>query len=311
MKLGKLEKIDLREFWKHEAFDFTDWLSQEENLAMLSDEIGIGISLIKTEASVGRFNVDILAEEENTGRQIVIENQLEVTDHDHLGKLITYGSGFDAEIIIWIVKEVRDEHKQAIDWLNEHTDEKINLFAIKMELWRIDQSPCAPKFQIISKPNDWVKALKKSVAQSNLSETKLMQLEFWTKFREYFQDRKTKFRLRKPYPQHWYDISIGYSKAYISLIVDTQNDQLRCELYIPDSKELFYGLSEYKDEIDNKIDCELDWMELEGKKASRIKTICDAEINDTDNWEGFFDWLISKTQLFEKVFSVYIRKIKS
>ena len=117
MKLSKLEKVDLREVWKHEALDFTNWLAKPENLELLSDEIGIDITLIQTEASVGNFNVDILAEEENTGRKIVIENQLESTDHDHLGKIITYASGFDAEIIIWIVKNVRDEHKQALDWL--------------------------------------------------------------------------------------------------------------------------------------------------------------------------------------------------
>ena len=125
MQLRALEKVDLRTVWKHEASDFTNWLAQDENLSLLSDEIGIDISLIQTEASVGKFNVDILAEEENTGRKIVIENQLESTNHDHLGKIITYASGFDAEIVIWIVKDVRDEHKQAIDWLNEHTDDKI------------------------------------------------------------------------------------------------------------------------------------------------------------------------------------------
>lgn len=115
MKLGKLAKVDLRDVWKHEASDFSKWLAEKENLDLLSDEIGIDISLIQTEANVGKFNVDILAEEENTGRKIIIENQLEPTNHDHLGKLITYASGFDAEIIIWIVKDVRDEHKQAID----------------------------------------------------------------------------------------------------------------------------------------------------------------------------------------------------
>jgi hypothetical protein len=115
MRLAKLKQVDLRKVWQHEASDFTKWLANQENLSLLSDEIGIEISLIQTEANVGKFHVDILAEEENTGRKIVIENQLEPTNHDHLGKLITYAAGFDAEIIIWIVKDVRDEHKQAIE----------------------------------------------------------------------------------------------------------------------------------------------------------------------------------------------------
>lgn len=178
MELSRLTKVQLREAWPHEASDFTSWLAEEENLQLLSDEIGIDISLLETEASVGRYYVDILAEEETTGRKIVIENQLEATNHDHLGKLITYASGFDAEIVVWIVKDVREEHKQAVDWLNDHTDDKINIFAIEMELWQIGDSPYAPKFQIQSQPNDWAKAVRASSGQSALSETKLMQRDF-------------------------------------------------------------------------------------------------------------------------------------
>ena len=129
MELGKLEKIkDLRSVWKHEANDFTKWLSKEENLNTLSEEIGINIELISTEAKTGSFSTDILAVEANTDNKIIIENQLEATDHDHLGKIITYASGHDAKTIIWIVKSAREEHRQAIDWLNEHTDDEINIF---------------------------------------------------------------------------------------------------------------------------------------------------------------------------------------
>jgi len=117
MKLEKLKKIDLRKAWNHEATDFTNWLAENENLSLLSNEIGIDINLTQTEASVGKFSVDILAEEENTGRKIIIENQLETTNHDHLGKVITYASGYDAEIMIWIVKDVRNKQKQAVNWL--------------------------------------------------------------------------------------------------------------------------------------------------------------------------------------------------
>lgn len=310
MNLSRLKIIELREQWKHEATDFTNWLSEDENLRLLSDEIGIDISLIRTEASVGKFNVDILAEEENTGRKIVIENQLETTNHDHLGKIITYASGVDAEIIIWIVRDVRDEHKQAVDWLNEHTDEQINIFAIKMELWQIDDSAYAPKFQIISKPNDWAKAVKKSTSQSNLSDTKLMQLDFWTQFKEYALKNQSNLRLRKAHPQHWYDISIGVPKSYLSLIVDTQNDQIRCEFYIPDSKELFQALFEKKDIISGKLDYELEWMELEGKKASRIKAVHDIDVSNGENWEKCFIWLMNAAQSFQAVFGKTIKKIK-
>ena len=305
MKLGKLEKVDLREVWKHEASDFSSWLAEKDNLSLLSDEIGIDICLIQTEAKVGKFNVDILAEEENTGKKIVIENQLEPTDHDHLGKIITYASGYDAEIIIWIVKSVRDEHKQAVDWLNEHTDEKINIFAIKMEVWRIGESLCAPKFQIISKPNDWAKAV-----QSELSSVKMLQLEFWTKFKEYTQDNNLKIKVRKPYPQHWNDISFGFSEANVTLTVNSQSNLIGCEIYIHNSKSLFHALESNKEKIQEELNATLEWHELPDKKASRIKLFFDGDISETDNWEEYFSWLSTQALAFQEVFSKHIKHLK-
>jgi len=310
-KLGKLKKInDLREIWEHEAKDFTGWLALSNNLLLLSDEIGIDIKLIQTEAPTGKFNVDILAEEENTGKKIVIENQLEFTDHDHLGKLLTYASGHDAEIIIWIVKNVRDEHKQAIDWLNEHTDEKINLFVIKIELWQIDESSVAPKFQVVSEPNDWAKTIKRSNGQSAITETKLQQLEFWNKFKEYAQFKSTKLRLRKAHPQHWYDIRIGNADAHISLTVNTQQDLLGCELYVPNSKELFNGLEKNKDDIEKELNEKLEWMGLPEKKASRIKITTSAILDNIDDWQQHFEWLVMKAEHFQKIFLKYIGKLR-
>ncbi len=307
MKLSKLEKVDLREVWKHEALDFTSWLAMPENLELLSDEIGIDISLIQTEASVGNFNVDILAEEDNTGRKIIIENQLESTDHDHLGKIITYASGFDAEILVWIVKNVRDEHKQAIDWLNEHTDSNINIFVIQMEVWKISDSPYAPKFHVVAQPNDWAKAIK-TVTHSELSDTKIMQLDYWKKFKEFVQDNNGNIKLRKAYPQHWYDISFGFSKAHIALTINTQSEQIACEVYIPDSKQLFFALHENKETIENELTEQLEWEELPEKKASRIKLISKGLLSNQEEWEEYHSWMLEKATLFQKVFGKYIKK---
>jgi len=309
-KLEKIKKIDLRKAWNHEAIDFANWLAEEENLDLLSDEIGLDIKLIQTEASVGKFNVDILAEEENTGRKIIIENQLEVTDHDHLGKIITYASGYDAEIIVWIVKNVRDEHKQAIDWLNEHTDEKIYFFAIKMELWQIADSPFAPKFSIISKPNDWSKALKQSSSSSVLTDTKVLQLDFWSRFKEFMVLNNTRLSLRAPRPHHWYDISIGSSDAHISLTVDSRKSLIACEVYIPDSKEIFFGLEKFKKQIENELNVKLEWLALDGKKASRIKLSRDGDITKTEDWKIYYEWLKGNSEMFQKVFYKYIKKIQ-
>ena len=309
MTLSRLTEVDLREVWQNEATDYTNWLASEENLRLLSDEIGIEIVLETTEASIGRFRVDILAKEEITGRKIIIENQLEQTNHDHLGKIITYASGLDAEIIVWIVKDVRDEHEKAVNWLNENTDEKINFFAIRMELWKIGDSQIAPKFHIISQPNDWAKDAKKTSERSELSERAKLQLEFWEKFNEFVISRDQTFNLRKPYPQHWYSLSVGSSKANISLSIIFAKRLMRCEIYIPDNKSLYYDLENEKESIESKLDYELEWNPLVNKKASRIITEKKLDLNDSSNWENGFIWLMETTKEFRTVFSKAINKI--
>jgi len=308
VELGRLEQVNLRDYWKHEALDFTKWLAEDNNLALLSNEIGIDIVLERMEAPVGSFNVDILASEETTGSKIVIENQLERTDHDHLGKIITYASGYDAEHIIWIVKDVRDEHKRAIDWLNENTTAKVNFFAIKMELWKIGDSATAPKFQIISKPNNWAKAIKSSSSQNSpVSDLKMLQLDFWNKFSDYTEDTNSILRQVKAKPQHWYDISFGTSKAYLSLNINSQKNMLNIGLYIPDDKELYSKLEDLKDAIEDELGFQLDWRALENKKASRI--IIEKEIDDftdTSKWQEYQEWFKSKGEALQKVFIKYI-----
>lgn len=305
--LGKLKKVELREAWKHEANHFTQWLAQEENLALLGDEIGFDIKLIQTEAKVGSFNVDILAEEESTGKKIIIENQLEVTNHDHLGKVITYASGYDARIIVWVVKDVREEHRQAIDWLNEHTDEDIEFYLLKIELWQIEDSPYAPKFEIISKPNDWTKAVRSATDSSELTDTKVKQLEFWTEFKEYAKRQQTKLRLQKSYPQHWTNISIGSSDAHISLTINTREGAFGAELYIPDNKELYAKLLQSKDQIEAELGEKPEWMELPAKKASRIRILKQGKFEDQDQWESEFEWLLQEAEKMHAVFPKYIR----
>lgn len=305
MKLGVFNKVDLREVWHHEEYDFSKWLAEEKNIELLSSEIGIEFDNVQTEAPSGRYSVDILAEEEGTGRKIIIENQLEITNHDHLGKIITYASGYDAEIIIWLVRDFREEHKQAIDWLNENTDSKINLFLIRVELWRIDDSPVAPKFNIISQPNDWAKALKENKKEGELSDVKMMQLDFWNKFKTYAEDHKTKLKLRKAQPQHWYDISYGSSISHLSLTINTQTNQLGCEIYVPNSKETYEYLKLNKEEIERESGSKLEWMDLPDKKASRIKIVCEGDIAKEGKWVEYFEWMKEKAELFQKVFGKY------
>ena len=183
-------------------------------------------------------------------------------------------------------------------------------FAIKMELWQIWESNFAPKFQIISKPNDWAKAIKKSTNKSALSDMKLLQLDFWNKFKEYIENTSFNFKLRKANPQHWYTIRIWISNAQIDLTINSQSNQIACEIYISNSKELFYSLEKEKENIENNLNMKLEWMPLENKKASRIKISFDADINNFEKWDNYFELLWNTAFKFQKTFLNEINKIR-
>lgn len=305
--LGKVEPVDLRKIWKHEALDFTNWLAETDNIQALANIIGIDMQVVKTEANVGSFSADILAEETNTGKKIIIENQLECTNHDHLGKLITYASGLEANYVIWIFKEIREEHRRAIDWLNEITDEALYIFAIKMEVWRIGDSLPAPVFNVVCAPNDWQKAYRKSTSSQNLTDSNLLQLNFWEGFSEYLAGHKSPFKVRKARPQHWYDLSIGTSQAYISLVISLKDNFVRSELYIPDNKGLFASLYAKKVEIEQKLGFEVDWQELPSSKASRISLKQDGvDLRDPSSVGPTYKWLLDNGSKMATVFKPYI-----
>jgi Domain of unknown function (DUF4268) len=308
-KTGKLTRVDLREIWKNEEYDFSNWLAEDDNLAQLGDEIGITITLLEKEAVVGKYSVDLLAEEEGTGRKIVIENQLEKTNHDHLGKIITYAAGHDASIVIWLFKDITEEHRSAIDWLNENTGEDRLFFAVRIEAWRIDNSDPAPKFQVISKPNEWAKVVKHSSENKALGETELKRLDFWTRLKSYALEKKVSLFRQTPATHHWYNISIGSSEAHIALTVKISENQLACELYIRDSKPLFSFLKAQLDTIERQLGGSLEW--IEAKKACRVVQRRDnSNLEDEASATILFDWLIERAVAFEKVFGPLVKRFK-
>ena len=309
-KIGKLKKADLRSIWPNEERDFSAWLADPENLSLLGNEIGIDISLIEREAGVGKFSVDILAEEEGTGKKIIIENQLENTNHDHLGKIITYAAGHDAPIVIWVFKDIREEHRQAIDWLNDNTNEGISFFAVKLEAWQIDTSVPAPKFQIISKPNEWAKTIRKTVGTVELGATKLKQLSFWTNLKSYASEKGVVMFRQTPSPQHWYNIAIGSSDANISLTVNTRENMLGSEIYINSNKDLFKYLQDRKEDIEKEVGSPLEW--IDAKKASRIlQRKPNFDLDNEAEAEAAFEWLIGRATIFHKVFSTLVKEFKN
>lgn len=303
--LGRITRIeDLRSIWPHEARDFSKWLAKEENLTLLSDEIGIDIVLEELESAVGDFSVDLYAREEGSSRRIIIENQLEDTNHDHLGKIITYASGKGAEVIVWIVKHARDEHRQAIEWLNQHTDENIGFFLVEIELWRINDSVPAPKFNIVERPNDWAKTVK---AAGGLSETKKLQYEFWQAFCQYAfgkADFAQQFSRRKALPQHWYDLSIGSSACHVGLTVNTVKKTIGAEIYIDDDKALFEKYKSRKQEIEAELNTELIWRVA--AKACRILAVNKGiDLQCREKWPEYFEWLCIMTCKLREITKQY------
>ena len=298
--IGKLERVELREIWKHEEYDFSAWLAQEDNLTLLGDTVGLDICLIERESSVGGYSVDIYAEEQGTGKKIIIENQLEFTNHDHLGKIITYASGKDAKYIIWIVKQARDEHRQAIEWLNAHTDSEINFFLLEIELWRIGDSLPAPNFNIVERPNDWVKEERKS--SSEMTERGKFCINYWESFRTHAATNLAfmkEFKLRRAHKDSWFDLAIGKSNCYISMNVQPSKSTVDIGLYIPDDKKYYAELSAQSEEIAAMFDCQLEWREAQ--KACRILTTKTIDPTREENLPVIFDWYINLAHIFKKV----------
>ena len=304
-QLGKIEKIDdLRTIWPHEARDFSRWLSREENLALLSDAVGIDLVLEELESSVGSFNVDLFATEEGTGRKIIIENQLEDTNHDHLGKIITYASGKGAEVIIWIVKRARDEHKQAMEWLNQHTDENVGFFLIEIELWKIDNSLPAPMFNVVEKPNTWAKNMK---VVDGLSDAQKLYLEYWQAFTDYAYSKsefKGTFSQRKALAQMWYSLSIGSSVCSMNLTVSTKKSRIGAEIYIHNDKAVYTRFLDHKDEIEKELEISLDWVSA--AKDCRIAAVRTANIKaNSATWPECFDWYCEMAIKLRKIATKY------
>ena len=307
VNLSKLEEIkDLRTVWPHEALDFTPWLSQDDNITLLADSIGIDITVDETESSVGDFNVDIFASETGTDRKIIIENQLEDTNHDHLGKLITYASGKSADIVIWVVKHAREEHKAAIEWLNNHTDDSVGFFLCEIKLYRIGNSEPAVKFEVIEKPNDWTKEIKKS---ESINETQQLRYDYWVAFEDYAFKNPTfakNFKKRKPSKNHWLNFSIGSSAFHIAVSQIKQRNELDVELYISDDTELYNSLYENKTDIELTSGLSFDWRELPDRKASRIVLEKSVQLENKNAWGSQFEWLIDVMVKMKTTFSKYI-----
>lgn len=307
MKLGKLEEVDIRELWKHEQYDFSEWLSKEENIELLNDEIGLTLTDIQKEVFVGTYRCDLVAKDETTGIKVIIENQLEATNHDHLGKIITYASGLDANVVIWIVKEAREEHRSAIEWLNNKTTNELSFFLMEIRAYKIGDSLPAPKFVVVEKPNDFVKTVNTGVDSGELSKAQAERLIFWNRFNEVLISRNKPFNVRKATTDHWYSVALGTSEAHIEVTLVNKTNSIGIEVYIRENKNLFDKLFTVSEEIEKELGFSVDWQRLDNKKASRIIYYIEGlDFDNHENYDELMKEVIDKVIVVRNVFKKYI-----
>ena len=314
--LGRLVRVDLRDIWISEATDFTPWLAREENLEILGETLGIDLELEAQEKNVGPFRADILCKDVGTGAWVLIENQLERTDHSHLGQLLTYASGLQAVTIVWIAARFTEEHRSTLDWLNKITDESFRFFGLEVELWRIGASPAAPKFNIVSKPNDWARSVKQAarvIDDEKLTQIRVMQRDYWTEFHDVLTAKRGPVSgNRKAQPQSWMEYSIGRTEFKLGTAMLRPKRQIRAELYIAsdNAKNLLAFLARQKEEIERELGYPLQWEELPARRDCRIATYLDSvDAENPADWPRQHEWLATRLNDLHRVFSPRVRTL--
>jgi hypothetical protein len=272
--LGTLLNVAPREVWLNEAYDFTPWLAK--NLSLLGSALGMDLELVRVESAVGSYSCDIEAVESGTGRRVVIENQLEQTDHNHLGQLLTYAAGLDAAVVIWISTKVRDEHREAIDFLNRHTRDGLDFFAIALELVRIGDSQPAPIFRLAASPNAWAKSAS-AAANVPTSDRMIAYQAFFQPLMDELRETHFFTNAKAAQPQSWYAFSSG-TTGVTYVVTFTSKSELRAELYIDvgsvvRNKAIFDHYVARQAEIEASVGAYMNWDRLDGKRASRISVV--------------------------------------
>jgi len=314
LSIGKIKKVCLRELWKKEDKDFTRWL--EENIEYLNEVLDFDITIESREEKVGPFNVDLYGED-NLGNKVIIENQLEKTDHDHLGKVLTYLINLEANTAIWITSNPREEHAKTIEWLNEFTPDDVSFYLIKVEAIKIESQPiAAPLFSIVKGPSSESKQIgeeKKQHAQRHI-----LRKEFWTQLLEKVRDKTKMYANVSPGIYHWLGTGAGKSGIGYSFIIT--NKYAGCEIYLDRGKEYeepninkirFDKLIKHKEEIEKDLGFKLNWERLDERRASKISYSFEGVgIREKDKWDELQESMIDKMISLEAVFRKYIKEME-
>jgi hypothetical protein len=307
--LGRLNMVDLRSYWKREDTHFTPWMAEEENITLLGETVGIELEVQEQEANVAPFRADILCRNTADNTLVLIENQLERTDHTHLGQLLTYAAGLDAVTLIWVVERFREEHRAALDWLNRITDDGFHFFGIEVELWQIGNSVPAPKFNVVAKPNDWSKTVREAAQgrAKGLTAGQQSQVDYWTSFATFVSGRDTSIRPPNPYPSNWMGYGVGRTGAQLIAVVNRGEAAVQLETENRDHPAWFHLLLHDQKEIESELGFSLSWEEKPGNKWSNIRVRMEADTRDPDQWPKIHSWMLEKLETMRRVFKVRVK----
>ncbi len=292
---------------------FAKWKNNTNHVNWVLD---MELELEAQEIYVGDFRADILCRNED-GSRVLIENQLEKTNHDHLGKILTYSAGLDVHTIIWIAKEFRDEHLAALDQLNEITDEHFRYFGIEIKVWQIGDSARAPQFDVVSSPNDWSRTVSRDTQRATsrrLSETQQQQEKFWSELRTYMTQSDSQLRFPKPQPAHYLEFNIGRSDFGIRVWQRRQDKDIGASIYITgqNAKAYFHLLKEQREELESEFGISLEWSEKPGRTERRVYLLKnDTDPTDETDWLNQHKWLAAKIEKFNEIFRPRIKALNA
>ncbi len=312
--LDHLVRVDPREVWANEASDFTPWLAQPQNIAILAETLHLADPEVEaTERAIGDFSADIVAKDRDG--YVLIENQLQQTDHMHLGQILTYLSGLDGPTkVVWIATHIREEHRAAIDWLNANTPNNYSFFAVEIELFRIGSSPAAPHFSVVAKPNEWsrhVSSRSRQLTETALDERQQRYLEFWTAFSKRLYEHDPSISAR-PSKDYWWALSLGRTNFSLTFSAGARDHWICVEVYCHDDadKLVFDYLEAQKEEIESEFGDALEWERLDGRKGSRIAVRWrQVDPMDREQWPDLFDWYLDRSDRLRRCFAPRIKVI--
>ncbi len=313
ISLGKFERIEpITKAWPTEDGNFTPWLAESSAIKLLGDALGLELSVEATEYKVGAFRADILARaDDEPAHRVVIENQFGGTDHGHLGQILTYLAGIeDAKTVVWIAEKIHSDHRAAVDWLNTNTGDEFSFFAIEIELWRINDSPPAPRFNVVASPNDWTRSTRQATGVLSVSGN--IRVAYWSAFAQFLKEKQSTFRMARTNKETWFTFAMGRSGFHINAIVNIEKQRVGVELYtgVDPSKTGFRALLADKEIIEREFGAPLEWQELPGKKAWRIAIYRnDVDPADSSQYGSLHAWTLDKMERFRKVFTARVRAL--